>query len=292
VELPPNMRHVVRPILDLVLRDALVRAAAPKLFAMMTDGTSGNPTPKLACNPQTVYAAGCLACEIEDSLQDLPGDAASIRQPLESMRCLQWVSHCHLQWLEQSSGRLSLPTPCKPAAVAAAATQPAGATSLPKRRRDAAKAAPDCLAPCSSTGAPKTKTGANTPQNLMSEGPSDSGSDWEESEDINTDSSEEEGGPDNGSDLEGFVDLSDEANPYGIAARFDPDADLSTVSSETIKAFMSTELVEDYQDHCDDMFATLPPCPSSPAGSQEAMSPLGSSSAWDQSAKRRRLSQP
>ena len=42
-------------------------------------------------------------------------------------------------------------------------------------------------------------------------GPSDSGSDWDESEDINTDSSDCDAGPDNGSDLEGFVDLSDEA---------------------------------------------------------------------------------
>lgn len=232
IDLAPALRAAVRPLIDLVFGELMVIHASASLWHMLTDVDAASLTNRA----HMAYAAGCLSSEIEERLGRIQGNDPRLEVQLHNMRCLQKIVRCHLAWMQEStpSRALSLPAPCAPM------TPPQGEKSSPKKHRTFA----DMHAPSSSSGIPST---------IAARIPGDS--DFDESEDVNTTSSESEDQDDNGSDLEAFIDSSAKYNPYGLSERYDDEIVQST--SKKVNSYLNMDLIDNYQDHLGDIEAHL-----------------------------------
>jgi hypothetical protein len=236
VELPVTVRQCFRPLVELLLAETMVCHSADHLWHMLTDprpGTSQRMAAPFVNDRNLVYAAGSLAVEIEDTLLLRKGDVR-VEPSLQSMRCAQWVCHCQLVSMEES------------APVSGPCAQPEKEKALRSNKRKATAAVRE----------PPAKHRITSGQSDYE--PSSEGSDWDESEDINSNSSDtsyEDGG---GSDLEGFVDVAKESNTYGLVEQHLPTTSTAP-ASETMKTYMTMDLTDDYQDKCEDMLNKLKP---------------------------------
>lgn len=288
-DLPHALREDVRPLLDIATSEALVCHSASFLWDMMTDG--GMSTNKMASqflnHANMVYAAGCLSVEIEDGLlrNKKSFKDGRVEQSLQSMRCLQWICHCHLAWLEQSKppGGLSLPTPPQELEQATGVHPRPSASRGPDKKKRAARTA-DLYAPSSSAGVRRQAPAGGCE--------AASGSEYDESEDIHTTSSESEDQPDHGSDLEPFIDHTSEGNPYGLMQQVvDEGSSAPFLELMNMKGFMESELIDNYQDCADALITKFPdplPGPSSPTTDKATGSSPDEESSMP--AKRRRQS--
>jgi len=93
-ELPPDRKHIARPLLDVMLCPRLVHRAASELWGQVT--ASFLPTATVPMQPKKLYAAGCLASEIEGTIEACGDEGASKNNSLKLMWRLQQVAYFHL----------------------------------------------------------------------------------------------------------------------------------------------------------------------------------------------------
>lgn len=240
-QLSTDLRATIRPLVDLALCRSLVHHVASALW-VSTTGSSSFPPEGGAdggllaqMESDTVYAAGCLACEVEDALDDgCEADRASI----QTMRTLQWAARLHLQWLR--------------------ATPPVADQGLRK------------IAHPAKLG---NSGGRGNDRRLLDE-PSSSRATASESEDRDVDGagveasdSESSAGSadDAGSDLEDFIDCTPEHNSYGLvsseslqqavaasSSRGPPKAEPRSLARQ-VQSFCQSQLIPNWRLHCSDL---------------------------------------
>jgi len=260
VDLPLHLRRAVRPLLDVVLGTAFVCDAASQLFSITKNTTFETP---FSNKKNMLFATGCLACEIEDSISRGQGSvekvyaASTISQALAVMQHVQWLA-CNAIQLQGDAGpnlaELLEPTVSAPP-LHKGRGRPPGKTAprkktmlevLGKRR----PADVEIAAPPSSSKA--IEAPSSDPEDFSSQ---------EESEDIKTSSSGSDSNDDNCSDLEDFVDVSHEANSYGLTEL--DSLPSGSAAPKTMEKFLGSELVDNYQEQCQELLKM--PCPSIPS---------------------------
>jgi len=255
-ELPPNLCHVVRPLVDIALMRPLAQRSTAALWESVSaiQSLPGQASPALpsiggceergpdgAAAPGVesswVHAAGCLAGEFEEYLkreQARPGSGISDDE-VAQMNIVQWCARIFLRWAGP---------PCSTVSLIAGGTDH---RELAPRRRIVAATTAEPAAVCAEgegrgqrcprsrsrmwhrgSVAPGASRGSEEAEEaLEGEGEVEraEGEEEDEEEQVSSSSLEEEvalspvaslSEEDNGSDLEGFIDVSAEHNQHGL----------------------------------------------------------------------------
>jgi len=258
-QLPTDLRSMVRPLVDLALCRSLLHHVATALWVSTTGSRSFRLEPGAdggllsQMESEAVYAAGCLACEIEEALDEKrEGDSGVI----QTMRTLQWAARLHLQWLRAT---------------------PSVAEQSLCRLVDLAK-----------TGTPGGRSGERSLHDVGRKGlthdvsaPSPSSSRatvFSESEDHiegapaldHSDSESTAGSADDGvSDLEDFIDFTPENNSYGLvnpeslkqaqaevlasSSQPSPAEKPRSSMAQQVQTFCQSQLIPNWRLHCSDL---------------------------------------
>lgn len=223
VELPAPLRPSVRPFVDLALSQELVHAVSSELWAQVQASCSKGCAGPMS--PRWVYAAGCLALEIEEVLERVPagemaagaGSDSQAAGTREVVRCLQWAAHFHLSWLGYTRPPLA-DAACTMSGMQEQRREPEESRERGGCADMGAAAAP--TAALAGTGRPQLTSAALADSENLG-----SASEAEDSEVVpSTPTSEASFSTnDRASDLEDFVDMAPESNAYGLLKHILPE---------------------------------------------------------------------
>lgn len=273
IELPPELRKLLlHPLMSVLLTEVLVHHAAAELWKQVEDCLKpGIAEPK---QPDWVYAAGCLAHEIENFLSKNAENATS--QSRNTMHTLQLAAKLHLSWSGYAGPSLD-----EPEHHEHAITEEAPPSIDPEHARQRRH----------HVHHGKGLRLAASHQSLDGDSASDAASRSISSSSVSGDDGASEAGDklsvgDRASDLEDFIDMSEEHNNYGLLRQADAQLMAGVFhdvedASAVVKEHYSTQIKPDWQAQCRRLLKEHPPAPGT------SMPEQGSSMPSDEPAPKR-----